>query len=79
MQIETVGKFQLHLIAHELPGQKKWDPFVSIFRFDETRQDFVCVVDKHHVPGDHLSYEDAISAAVKMGNTLIREHQGKSD
>lgn len=72
MQIETVGQFQLHLIAHELPNGG-WDPFVSIFRFDARAEDFECVVDKHHVNGHFDSYEAAIDAATKTGNSLIRE------
>ena len=45
MQIETVGHYQLHLIAHELPGNK-WDPFIAIFKFDDEAQDFKCVSEK---------------------------------
>ncbi|GIZ53888.1 hypothetical protein [Noviherbaspirillum aridicola] len=72
MQIETVGQYQLHLIAHELPAGG-WDPFVSIFRFDAGKEDFECVVDKHHVDGHFDSYEAAIEAATRTGNKLIRE------
>jgi hypothetical protein len=74
MQIETVGKYQLHMTAQELPGTKGWDPFVSIFKFDEASQDFTCVLAKHHVEGNgYATYEDAIDAATKAGNALLRD------
>ncbi|HEY8606658.1 MAG TPA: hypothetical protein VIM12_06055 [Noviherbaspirillum sp.] len=72
MQIETVGQYQLHLIAHELPAGG-WDPFVSIYRFDSRADNFQCVLDKRHVEGRFESYEDAIDAAVRAGNTLIKD------
>lgn len=76
MQMETVGQYQLHLIAHELSGQGQWDPFVSIYKFDEEAQDFKCVLEKHHVEGSgYGSYEDAIKAAAEVGNTLIADHK----
>jgi len=73
MQIETIGKYQLHLIAHELPGAGKWDPFVTIMRFDDEAQDFKCVVDKRRA-GDqpYPSYEEAIDAARRAGSALIQ-------
>lgn len=71
MQIETIGQFQLHLIAHELPAGG-WDPFVSIFRFDTAKEDFECVIDKQHIDGRFDSYEAAIDAAALAGNELIR-------
>ncbi|HYD62798.1 MAG TPA: hypothetical protein VEC35_20765 [Noviherbaspirillum sp.] len=72
MQIETIGKFQIHLIAHELPGKAQWDPFVSIHRFDDEEQDFKCVLEKHHA-ADHPfpSYEEAIDAARRTGTALL--------
>lgn len=72
MQIETVGQVQLHLVAHELPGGR-WDPFVSVYRFDSEKEDFECVIDRHHVSGPFDSYEAAIDAATRAGNDLIRE------
>ena len=53
MQIETVENFQLHLIAHELPNGK-WDPFVSIFQFNESAQDFKCVYERHRASEEPL-------------------------
>lgn len=72
MQIETVGQYQLHLIAHELPAGG-WDPFVSVYRFDSASEDFQCVLEKRHVEGHFDSYESAIRAAVETGNLLIRQ------
>lgn len=72
MQIETIGKYQLHLIALELPGKGEWDPFVTILRFDEERQDFVCVLEKRRAT-DHPcpTYEAAIEAARRAGTELL--------
>jgi hypothetical protein len=73
MQIETIGKYQLHLIAHELPGKQEWNPFITILRFDDEQQDFRCVLEKRRA-GDHpySSYEDAIDAARRAGTSLIQ-------
>ncbi|HYC42379.1 MAG TPA: hypothetical protein VEB70_05280 [Noviherbaspirillum sp.] len=73
MQIETIGKYQLHLIAHELPGKGEWDPFITILRFDDEQQDFRCVLEKRRA-ADHTytSYEDAIDAARRAGTSLIQ-------
>ena len=71
MQIETVGKYQLHLIALELPGTK-WDSFVSIHRFEDDEQDFKCVLEKHHAAAHPLSsYDEAIEAARRTGTALL--------
>lgn len=76
MQIETIGKYQLHLIAHELAGSGLWEPYVAVFRFDDTRQDFVCVVEKRRVSGEGFAgYEEAIEAARRAGNELIEARQ----
>lgn len=72
MQIETIGQYQLHLVAHELPAGG-WDPFVSVYRFDAAKEDFECVVDKYHVTGHFDSYEAAIDAATHTGNQLIQD------
>lgn len=72
MQIETVGKYQLHLIAHELPGGG-WDPFVSIHRFDDEAQDFRCVLEKHHASEHPISdYQEAIDVARRAGNEFLK-------
>jgi hypothetical protein len=69
--IETVGQYQLHLVAYEL-SSGKWDPFVSIHKFDEVAQDFVCIVDKHHASFDAFNtYDEAIEAARRSGNSII--------
>lgn len=72
MQIETIGNYQLHLIAHELPGKGEWDPFITILRFDDEQQDFKCVLEKRRA-GDHPcpTYEDAIEVARRVGTALV--------
>jgi hypothetical protein len=73
MQIETIGKYQLQLIAHEVPGvEKRWDPFVTIFRFDDDRQDFKCVLEKRRAADrSYANYEEAIDAARRAGTAFI--------
>lgn len=71
MQIETIGKYQLHFIAHETAASR-WDPFVTIMKFDDAAQNFVCVLDKHHVGTPQASYEAAIEAARVAGNAFMR-------
>lgn len=72
MQIETIGKYQLLLIAREMSGNGLWDPFVTIMQFDDERQDFRCVLEKRHA-SDHpcASYEEAIDAARRVGTSLL--------
>lgn len=72
MQIETIGKYQLHLIAHEVSGSGRWDPFITILRFDDEKQDFTCVLAKRRA-ADHEfdDYEAAIDAARLAGTALI--------
>lgn len=71
MQIETIGKYQLHLIAHEV-GPSRWDPFVTVMKFDDAVQDFVCVLEKHHAGTARASYEDAIEVARETGTNFMR-------
>lgn len=71
MQIETVGKYQIHLIAHELPDGR-WDPFVAVFKFDDKSQDFKCVQEKQRAnDGPCTTYADAIDAARRTGATIL--------
>lgn len=72
MQIETIGKYQLHLIAHEISGSGRWDPFITILKFDDDRQDFKCVLEKRRAT-DHefTDYDAAIEAARRAGTALI--------
>lgn len=73
MQIETIGKYQLHLIAQELSPSGQWDPFLSVFRFDDEAQDFKCVLEKQHVSDKaYVDYDEAIEAARRAGNDFIR-------
>lgn len=71
MQIETIGKYQLHLVAHEV-SSGRWDPFITILKFDDENQDFKCVLDKRRA-ADHEydDYEAAIDAARRAGTALI--------
>lgn len=73
MQIETIGKYRLQLIAHEMQGPV-WDPFVTVLRFDDDAQDFVCELEKHHVDAVCESYEAAIEAARRAGTDYITRH-----
>ena len=41
MATETIGKYQLHLIAYEMPGSGSWEPYLKIDKFDEAKQDMV--------------------------------------
>lgn len=76
MQIETIDKYQLHLIAHELPNGR-WDPFVEIFKFDDTAQDFKCVQPRQRVGNDSCaSYAEAIEAARCAGSVLMHPEAG---
>lgn len=71
MADETVGSFQLHFIAYELPD-KRWDGFVTIDRFDHEIGDFRRLVDRRPVHRRGLpSYEEAIEEARKEGNALV--------
>jgi hypothetical protein len=72
MQIETIGKYQLHLIAHEM-SDGRWDPFVAIFRFDDAAQDFRCVQAKQRAATEPCSsYAEAMDAARRTGTALMR-------
>jgi hypothetical protein len=72
MATETIGKYQLHLIAYEMPGSGSWEPYLKIDKFDDAKQDFVCVLDKHRVTDTPVeSYDAAIEAARRAGNQII--------
>lgn len=76
MQIETIGPYQLHLIVHELAGSGGWEPYLSIFKFDDDQQDFVCVLEKRRISEKGFdTYEEAIEAARRAGNALIKAGQ----
>ena len=76
MQIETIGKYQLHLVAQELPASDLWEPYFSIFRFDDELEDFTCVVEKQRVSEQgYPDYEAAIEAARRAGNVLLEKGQ----
>ena len=74
MQIETIGKYQLHLLAHELPGGREWDPFVTILKFDDAAGDFRCVVEKRRASETPApTYEQAIEVARRVGTALLQQ------
>lgn len=74
MAIETIGKYQLHLIAQEASASQGWDPYVSIDKFDEDKQDFLRVVEKYPASAQPLAtYGEAIEQARRVGNTLVAE------
>jgi hypothetical protein len=74
MATETIGKYQLHLFAYELPGSKQWDSFVRIDKFDDEAQDFKCLIQKRRVSETPFAtYEEAIEHARRAGNLLIKE------
>lgn len=71
MQIETIGKFQILLIANEV-GSGTWAPFVTILRFDDNAQDFKCILEKQPAATHPLpSYNEAIDAARRVGTELV--------
>jgi hypothetical protein len=74
MAYETIGEYQLHLFAYELSETGKWDPFVTIMKFDNQSQDFKCVLERHHVSEvPFASYDEAIDEARRVGSALIEE------
>jgi hypothetical protein len=76
MAIETIGKYQAHLFAYELPESGRWEPFLKIDRFDDQAQDFKCVVDNRRAGGETFeSYDAAIEEARRVANKLILEQK----
>jgi hypothetical protein len=76
MQTETIGKYQVHLVAHELPGGRAWDPFVTILKFDDAAGDFRCVIEKRRVSETPAaSYEEAIEMARRVGTAMVQHER----
>jgi hypothetical protein len=75
MAIETVGKYQIHLMAMPSDGNAKYAPYVTISRFDDEAQDFRVVVEKARAAGDHLydTENQAEEAAREYANFLIEQ------
>jgi hypothetical protein len=74
MAIETIGKYQLHLIAYELPGSGRWDPYLTVHKFDDEIRDFKCIVEKHRISESAFeTYDEAIDHARQAGNALIEK------
>ena len=75
MAIETIGDYQLHLVAYELPSGS-WDPFVTVLKFDDATQDFICVAEKLHGSTAPLpTHDQAIDAARRTGTALIEANK----
>lgn len=76
MATETIGPYQLHLIAQETGATGQWDPFVSIFKFDDATQDFKCILEKYHASETVFDdYDAAIEQARRVGNALLATHR----
>lgn len=74
MAIETIGKYQMHLFAYQLPGNGQWDPYLKVDKFDDEAQDFVCVVENRPVSDKPFpTYEEAIEQARRVANLMINE------
>ncbi|RJF98988.1 hypothetical protein [Noviherbaspirillum saxi] len=74
MQIETIGKYQIHLLAHEVAGGKQWDPFITILKFDDLAGDFRCVLEKRRAADTPLdTYEQAIEVARQIGTMMLKK------
>lgn len=56
MTVETIGDYQVHLIARPISSSGPWAPYVVIEKFDEKLGDFACVMEKHRV-GDERVFE----------------------
>jgi hypothetical protein len=76
MLIETIGKYQVHLIARSISSAGPWVPYVVIERFDERLNDFICVMEKHRI-GDGRVFEtenDAFEEARRYAASLLPLH-----
>ncbi|OGB26667.1 MAG: hypothetical protein A3I66_03755 [Burkholderiales bacterium RIFCSPLOWO2_02_FULL_57_36] len=74
MAIETIGKYQMHFFAYQLPESGQWDPYLKIDKFDDEAQDFKCVVENRPVSDKPFAtYDEAIEQARRIGNMLINE------
>ena len=74
MAIETIGKYQLHFFAYQLPETGRWDPFLKIDKFDDEAQDFICVIENRPVSDTpYATYDEAIEQARRVGNMMIKE------
>jgi hypothetical protein len=71
--IETIGAYQVHLIARTISSSGPWAPYVAIDKFDESIDDFRCVLDKHRVSGERVfaTEEEAIAEARRHAMELL--------
>lgn len=77
MAVETLGKYQLEFDPFELSGTHRWVAYLSIHKFDDALQDFVCVVKEQRIAGEggFTSAAEAAEEACRVGNDLIRTGQ----
>jgi hypothetical protein len=73
---ETVGKYQLHLLALQSSERGQWIPYLTIHRFDDTTENFECVLEKRRVSDSNVfaSETQAIDEARRAGNAWIDAH-----
>jgi hypothetical protein len=71
--IETIGKYQVHLLGREVSGDGKWAPYLKIEKFDDDAQDFKCIIEKRRVAGEDVfvSEEEAENVAREFANMFI--------
>lgn len=72
---EHLGPYTLHLLAWQL-ADGRWDPFITVDKFDESAGDFLCVAEKQRVSAEGFAtYEEAIEAARLAGNRMVETWQ----
>lgn len=73
MAIETIGKYQVHLIGREVSTAGQYAPYVIIEKFDDEARDFKLLLDRQRVPGSRLypTENAAEEAAREYANKLI--------
>ena len=74
MAVETLGKYQLEFEPFELSGTHLWVAYLSIYKFDDALQDFVCLVKERRIAaeGGFASAAEAVEEARRIGNALIK-------
>jgi hypothetical protein len=75
-EIETLGSYQIHLLALEVATPPGWDAYLTVTQFRQAAQDFIPVLEKFSVPGGPFPDEaTAIDAARVLANTLLERGQ----
>lgn len=74
IEIETLGKYQIHLLALEVAQPPGWDAYLSVVHFSDAAQDFVPVLEKFEVPGGPFADRaSALDAARMLANSLLQQ------